>query len=365
MKREHDCYNNRQNELFEIIKKNPKLGGILQGFTEKKSILYSDFITINNKMPLIKLCKCFVDELQKTEGNRERKILDAGSGGGSNTVMLAEHIPYAKIVGIELSEKLVSVAKETNYRDNIEYIVGDVTDPNIMEKYDVIFSSNVLEHVNNPGNMIIALSRLLKKNGVMVHSCPTFWYSFIWDFPRLVTSYIFCRYIGKHIGREYELIDNRFMGGEIELFHGVYHGEIKKAVEFSDLKIIQYRIIMFQPDRGITKRFPEFIFKEILRMYELLGVLFYIKLRRFLQFHVFIIANRDAEINENAYLQCDVTYPKKERITAFLLSPILLPFSFLLLLVSWMMSIVGIVFRFYRLLGKLLSRKRNNSVSVR
>lgn len=43
----------------------------------------------------------------------------------------------------------------------------------IKKKFDIIFSDQVIEHINNPYYDILCLIKLLKKNGYMIHKFPS------------------------------------------------------------------------------------------------------------------------------------------------------------------------------------------------
>ena len=74
--------------------------------------------------------------------NESPRILDLGCGTGNITKKVLERFPNGKVTCFDLSEKMIEIAKEklSDY-DNIEYVMGDFTIIDIIDKYDAIISS--------------------------------------------------------------------------------------------------------------------------------------------------------------------------------------------------------------------------------
>ncbi len=97
---------------------------------------------LHPKHRLMNYHKFFVDNV---DGNDV--VLDIGCGNGALSYDVANKAK--RVVGIDLSEKNISVAKERYSRENVEYICGDALKDLPGEKFDVIIMSNVLEHIEN------------------------------------------------------------------------------------------------------------------------------------------------------------------------------------------------------------------------
>ncbi len=83
---------------------------------------------------------------------KNKKILDFGCGAGASTMLLARLFPQSTIIGVELEEKNLAVARERAdfYRlTNTEFIKspGGNRLPNDLGKFDVIVLSAVYEHL--------------------------------------------------------------------------------------------------------------------------------------------------------------------------------------------------------------------------
>lgn len=100
-------------------------------------------------------------------------VLDAGSGGGYGTAYLAEH-GARMVCGIEVSPEVVSFSRQHFQRPNLEYRLMDLQaiagfDDRI---FDLLFSSNVIEHVPNVMRFFHGAWRVLSQEGVMVLAVP-------------------------------------------------------------------------------------------------------------------------------------------------------------------------------------------------
>ena len=95
------------------------------------------------------------------------KILDVGCGGG----LISEPMCRlgAEVTGIDASLKNINVAKTHAYKNElkIEYLNKSPEQMNQKEKFDVVLSLEVVEHVEDLDLYLKACSNLLKKDGMM------------------------------------------------------------------------------------------------------------------------------------------------------------------------------------------------------
>ena len=108
----------------------------------------------------------------KIQNNKESflknlNILDVGCGGG----LISEPLSRlgANVTGIDASEKNIKIAKlhSANSNLNIRYLNKSPENFNEYEKFDIILSLEIVEHVENVQLFIDSCHRLLKKNGIM------------------------------------------------------------------------------------------------------------------------------------------------------------------------------------------------------
>lgn len=103
-------------------------------------------------------------------GNR---VLDAGSGTGYGTHYLLEHgASYVK--GVDYSSKAIDFCRKRYSGDSLHFEVMDVGKPMAFEdaSFNMIFSSNAMEHFSNIDSFLQEASRVLSDQGVLIAAVP-------------------------------------------------------------------------------------------------------------------------------------------------------------------------------------------------
>ncbi|WP_009634172.1 class I SAM-dependent methyltransferase [Synechocystis sp. PCC 7509] len=99
------------------------------------------------------------------------RILDAGCGSGVSTEYLVHLNPQAQVVGIDISEGTLAVAKERCQRskaDRVQFHQLSLYDADQIEgEFDLINSVGVLHHLDDPIRGIQALAKKLAPGGLM------------------------------------------------------------------------------------------------------------------------------------------------------------------------------------------------------
>lgn len=100
-------------------------------------------------------------------------ILDVGCSTGSLGANLKRRFPTAQITGIEYDAEMAQVAKDKLD----EVIVADLDRPDWIDKiahrqFDLILCADVLEHLRNPGNVLLVLQQVLTPEGRLIVSLP-------------------------------------------------------------------------------------------------------------------------------------------------------------------------------------------------
>ena len=97
-------------------------------------------------------------------------MLDCGCGPGPITLGLAEIVSPGQVVGIDLEPGMIAQAKaiaDDNGVTNVEFRVADIYDlPFADGQFDVVFSSAVIEHLDDPVGALRSLRRVLKPGGL-------------------------------------------------------------------------------------------------------------------------------------------------------------------------------------------------------
>jgi SAM-dependent methyltransferase len=104
---------------------------------------------------------------------KDAVVLDAGSGAGYGAAHLAD-AGAEHVLGIDVSERAVEFSKHHFRRDNLDFrrmSVERVADL-LPQRFDVIFSSNTLEHVPDVMGFLRGAWSLLKPEGVLLVAVP-------------------------------------------------------------------------------------------------------------------------------------------------------------------------------------------------
>lgn len=98
---------------------------------------------------------------------KNKTVLDFGCGSGYGTEMLSKNA--LKITGADISKEAVDYAKDTFNSPNLDFkTISELTD----EKFDIITSFQVIEHVPNDIEYVIKLKKLLNPGGYLLISTP-------------------------------------------------------------------------------------------------------------------------------------------------------------------------------------------------
>lgn len=101
-------------------------------------------------------------------------LIDVGCGDGKLLNILAEKIKNKEMVGIDLSEPSIYLAKGLNFQfKNIKFEIKDVG--NIKKKYDIIVLNEVLEHISDEiyEEFCKKIQKIMHKNTKLIITVPT------------------------------------------------------------------------------------------------------------------------------------------------------------------------------------------------
>ena len=73
------------------------------------------------------------------------RVLDIGCGTGISSKFMGEL--GAKVVGIDISDKLIEFAKIHSRHENVSYVVGDATKLELDMTFDAITIIDCMEHI--------------------------------------------------------------------------------------------------------------------------------------------------------------------------------------------------------------------------
>lgn len=99
-----------------------------------------------------------------------KSVLDLGCGFGKNCLEFIQN-GASRVVGIDISEKMLGIAKAEYANEKIEYRTMDIADVSqINEKFDLIYSSLSFHYVKDFPKLAKALYALLNENGRLLFS---------------------------------------------------------------------------------------------------------------------------------------------------------------------------------------------------
>ncbi len=133
-------------------------------------------------------------ELTLKHLKKEDTLLDIGAGRGALPEMnFREQAKYC--VGVDPDE----VVKTNPYIHEAHVGFGNDMPFLTNERFDVVVSNNVLEHIDDPDNFFKEVARVLKKGGIFITKTPNL-YHYMPTIARL-TPFAFHDFYGRLIGR--------------------------------------------------------------------------------------------------------------------------------------------------------------------
>ena len=123
--------------------------------------------------PLHRINPLRVEWIERVAGPvAARRIVDVGCGGG----ILAEALAArgASVLGIDLSEKSLAVAKLHQLESGVEVDYRVVSAETLAEEqpaaFDIVTCMEMVEHVPDPASVVDACARLVRPGGLMLFS---------------------------------------------------------------------------------------------------------------------------------------------------------------------------------------------------
>ncbi|HEU4931070.1 MAG TPA: class I SAM-dependent methyltransferase [Pyrinomonadaceae bacterium] len=167
-----------------------------------------------------KLTSVFVDLVRKLEG--VRSICDLGCGNGHITGRLAK-LGY-QITGVDASASGIQIARRAY--PNVDFVEALIDRELNLGRFDLVVSSDVIEHLYRPSDLLEAACSLLKPDGQILLGTPYHGY-----LKNLVLAAI-----GKMDAHFSALHD----GGHIKFFSVKTLSMLMKAHRFEDLGFTFY-----------------------------------------------------------------------------------------------------------------------------
>ena len=100
----------------------------------------------------------------------DETVLDAGCGSGRVTGLLIERLPRGRVVAVDGSPSMVEKVRET-LRPGDEALVSDLTELELDQQVDAVFSSAVFHWVLDHGLLFRRLAAVLRPGGAIAAQC--------------------------------------------------------------------------------------------------------------------------------------------------------------------------------------------------
>lgn len=145
-----------------------------------KSFFYEDFAEVfdeaMNKYDLFKRLKIIFNDLLR-EDIKDKFLLDAGCGTGWFSREAKER--GASVVSLDLGIDLLNQVRQ---KCETKKVVGDTLQlPFSKGTFDIVISTEVIEHTIDPKEAIHEICRVLKPGGTLVLTAPNkLWYFSVW-----------------------------------------------------------------------------------------------------------------------------------------------------------------------------------------
>ena len=119
----------------------------------------------NHANPVEEMLNFIIKE--RNEIGNEFSFLDLGCGNGWVVRKMLQEVLCNKAVGIDGSINMIANAKAFN--DNCEYLVGDLEEIELQQKFDVIHSMEVLYYIYKPTQLLEKIAKFwLAENGRLI-----------------------------------------------------------------------------------------------------------------------------------------------------------------------------------------------------
>mgnify|MGYP004556537455 CR=1 FL=1 len=137
---------------------------------ENKTVLYSGK-NVLDVMSEAKNYNYFLFGILETilKNNTIHKILDFGAGQGCFAKLLRQHYNKTDINCVEIDDEYYLKLKEDGFETYY-----DINDINYNTKYDLVYSFNVLEHIEDDFKTLVKIKNKLSENGNLILYVPAF-----------------------------------------------------------------------------------------------------------------------------------------------------------------------------------------------
>jgi len=197
---------------------------------------------------------------------RPKSVLDFGAGTGTNlTIPLAQTFPATRFLGVDNDRASVDYANSVNTAENLSFAM--IEEAPLHGPYDMVIASEVIEHVDEPGALLLHLRDMLAPGGKLILTMPNGYGPF--EMTAFAESLLYVtgihgllhRVAGMLLGRKVSRptkADTLAVSPHVNFFS---YGRIRGLVRSSNFDILEYRPRTFVCGLG----FHQILFTESAR----------------------------------------------------------------------------------------------------
>jgi ubiquinone/menaquinone biosynthesis C-methylase UbiE len=129
-----------------------------------------EFIAMNNPLRAVIQEKYEMHILKTmTSIKNINAALEIGCGNGNGTKLIKKYYNPKEIIGIDLDDKMIAIAKRKNKDASISYKAMDASKLDFPDmRFDAIFDFGIIHHIPNWKDCILELKRVLKRGGELI-----------------------------------------------------------------------------------------------------------------------------------------------------------------------------------------------------
>lgn len=147
--------------------------------------LAEQYENISSPYDLYRRLDMLINEFLAGEDLTGKHVLDAGCGTGRGTERLSAR--GARVTSVDIGPNLVNITRARYACQPLLASVDELPFPD--DTFDVVFSTEVIEHTPDPLASAREMYRVLKPNGHLVLSTPVW----LWQWPVRIASFLHLR----------------------------------------------------------------------------------------------------------------------------------------------------------------------------
>ena len=106
-----------------------------------------------------------------SKNNKELTVLEVGCGKGTLIKPIAKKNQKIKFTGLDIDQTVIKEANKEKIR-NLNFVCEDILKFKTDDKYDIVITSEVLEHIEDPEKFLSKISSLTNESGFLIISTP-------------------------------------------------------------------------------------------------------------------------------------------------------------------------------------------------